>query len=73
MPNLDEAIRERAYHLWLADGGPEGKADTYWLTAQHEILAASVESSAVTVEAVPTKPARKTKAARSDKARTRAA
>jgi len=20
MPNLEEAIRERAYHLWIADG-----------------------------------------------------
>ena len=24
MPNLEEAIRERAYHLWIADGQPEG-------------------------------------------------
>ena len=37
MPNLEEAIRERAYHLWIADGQPEGKADIYWLNAQHEI------------------------------------
>ena len=29
MPNLDEAIRERAYHLWLNDGRPEGQADIY--------------------------------------------
>jgi hypothetical protein len=46
MPNLEEAIRERAYHLWIADGQPEGNADTYWLNAQHEILTASVESLA---------------------------
>ena len=26
MPNLEEAIRERAYHLWIADGQPEGHA-----------------------------------------------
>jgi hypothetical protein len=25
MPNLEDAIRERAYHLWIADGQPEGK------------------------------------------------
>jgi Protein of unknown function (DUF2934) len=29
MPNLEEAIRERAYHLWIEDGQPEGKADIY--------------------------------------------
>ena len=32
MPNLEEAIRERAYHLWIADGQPEDKADVYWLS-----------------------------------------
>jgi hypothetical protein len=31
MPNLEEAIRERAYHLWIADGQPEGRAEIYWL------------------------------------------
>lgn len=45
MPNLEDAIRERAYLLWLADGQPEGRADIYWLTAQREILAASMENS----------------------------
>src|SRR6266540_5327399 len=44
MPNLEEAIRERAYHLWIADGQPEGQADIYWLNAQREILTTSVES-----------------------------
>ena len=73
MPNLEEAIRERAYHLWVADGSPEGKADIYWLTAQHELLAASVESAAVVVAASATKPAKRARAARSDKARTRVA
>ena len=46
MPNLEEAIRERAYQLWLDDGRPEGQAEIYWLNAQREILAASVESPA---------------------------
>jgi hypothetical protein len=45
MPNLEEAIRERAYHLWIADGQPEGQADNYWLNAQREILTTSLESS----------------------------
>jgi Protein of unknown function (DUF2934) len=44
LPNLEEAIRERAYHLWIANGKPEGQADIYWLNAQREILTTSVES-----------------------------
>ena len=62
MPNLEEAIRERAYHLWIADGQPEGKADIYWLNAQHEILTTSVESLAGTAAAADTvaaKPAKR--------------
>jgi hypothetical protein len=74
MPNLEEAIRERAYHLWVADGQPEGKADIYWLNAQHEILTTSVENLATTAaptETVATKPARRVP--RSAKSKTRAA
>jgi len=48
MPNLEEAIRERAYHLWIADGQPEGKADVYWLSAQREVLTTSLEGSSET-------------------------
>ena len=43
MQNLDQAIRERAYHLWIAAGCPEGNSDAYWLDAQRELLASSVE------------------------------
>jgi Protein of unknown function (DUF2934) len=62
MPNLEESIRERAYHLWVADGQPMGRSDIYWLTAQREILAASVEnraSEAALTEMVVNKLARK--------------
>ena len=45
MPNLEETIRERAYHLWIADGQPEGQADVYWLNAQREILTLSLAST----------------------------
>ena len=75
MPNLEETIRERAYHLWIADGQPEGKAEIYWLNAQREILTTSVESSAgaaATVD-VATKPARRVGGVRSGKSKTRAA
>ena len=61
MPNLDEAIRERAYHLWLNDGRPEGQADIYWLNAQRDLLMASVEAIVAPAKAVAAKPARKPK------------
>jgi Protein of unknown function (DUF2934) len=81
MPNLEEAIRERAYHLWIADGQPEGQADIYWLNAQREILTTSVESPGSTASAaaptetgsVGTKPGKKARVARSGKSKTRAA
>jgi hypothetical protein len=76
MPNLEDAIRERAYHLWIADGQPEGKADIYWLNAQHEILTASVESlasPAAAADTVATKPAKRARVMRSEKTKTRAA
>jgi Protein of unknown function (DUF2934) len=76
MPNLEEAIRERAYHLWMADGQPDGKADIYWLNAQDEILTTSVESLASTAAAadtVATKPTKRAKVARSRKTQTIAA
>jgi hypothetical protein len=45
MQNLDQAIRERAYHLWIAAGSPEGNSDAYWLDAQRELLTTSVAVS----------------------------
>ena len=80
MPNLEEAIRERAYHLWIADGQPDGKADIYWLNAQREMLIASVESSGSTAAAastdtksVATKPAKKSRFPRVRRGKTPAA
>ena len=79
MPNLEEAIRERAYHLWIADGQPEGNADVYWLSAQREIRTTSLEGPSVTpatrhMDSVSTitKPVKKVKVARSGKSRTAA-
>jgi hypothetical protein len=75
MPNLEETIRERAYHLWIADGQPEGQADVYWLNAQREILTRSLEGSSTKhmdlVSATPKSV--KVKAIRSGKSKTRAA
>jgi hypothetical protein len=83
MPNLEEAIRERAYHLWIADGQPEGKADVYWLSAQREILTTSLEGSRKTAPATATahldsasattKLVKKARVARSGKGKSRAA
>jgi hypothetical protein len=81
MPNLDETIRERAYYLWSADGQPEGKADIYWLNAQRDVLATSLESSSsnsattalMDSVSATTKPGKKAKVARPRKGKTRAA
>ncbi len=75
MQNLEEAIRERAYHLWIADGQPDGQADIYWLNAQREILAISLGSpgSETDTVSVTAKPVKKAKVARSGKSKTRAA
>ena len=37
MPNMEEAIRERAYHLWIADGQPDGKAEIYWRSEERRV------------------------------------
>ena len=34
--NSEQQIRERAYHLWEADGRPEGRPDEYWYRACNE-------------------------------------
>jgi Protein of unknown function (DUF2934) len=69
MPNLDETIRERAYHLWIADGKPEGQADIYWLNAQRELLTTAVEGSV----SEAAQPAKKPRLARLRKSKTKAA
>ena len=67
MPNMEEAIRERAYHLWIADGQPDGKADIYWLNAQHELFTTSVDSLASTVAAADGVAAKSTKRAKTSR------
>jgi DUF2934 family protein len=46
MQDLEQTIRERAYHLWIADGCREGNAEGHWLSAQREVLAKSLGSFA---------------------------
>ena len=38
MLNTDQIIRERAYHLWMQEGCPEGRADYHWHLAHQEVL-----------------------------------
>ena len=79
MQDLEQAVRERAYHLWVADGRPEGNADVYWLSAQREILTTSLSSTETA--AIPskhsvsatTKPVKRPTVARSGKSKSRAA
>ena len=37
---LEHKIRERAYHLWVADGCRDGYSERHWLAAERELLAA---------------------------------
>jgi hypothetical protein len=46
MRNLEQAIRERAYHLWIESGRLDGNAEGHWLAAQRELLAASFSTMA---------------------------
>ena len=72
MQDLEQAIRERAYHLWMEGGCQDGQADAHWLAAQREILGASLgEVGLVKVgEQYPAKSAKpnKAKAARKKRA-----
>ena len=41
----DDAIRQRAYYLWEADGRPDGRGDHYWQVAHEEATRALVEET----------------------------
>jgi hypothetical protein len=60
------AIRERAYHFWLAAGRPNGNAEAYWFAAQREIQGVCLGSFApeTALEGGDKKPTKKAKAAR---------
>ena len=40
----DDAIRTRAYYLWLAAGRPDGAAVAHWCAARAELLAAAARA-----------------------------
>ena len=64
MHDLEQTIRERAYHLWVADGRRDGNAEAHWLAAQHEVLASVLQSpgSAPATPSVPKRVAKETTA-----------
>lgn len=37
--SLEAQIRVRAYHLWEAEGRPDGRAEEFWRLAQAEVSA----------------------------------
>ena len=41
----EDAIRQRAYFMWEADGRPDGKHDHYWAAAHAEATKAFVEAT----------------------------
>ena len=63
MQDLDQAIRERAYHLWIESGCEDGNADAHWLVAQREILTASLAEIGRADDSKPAKSAKPKKAA----------
>jgi hypothetical protein len=70
----DEAIKVRAYHLWEADGRPDGNQDHYWYQAAEEMKSngkANGASKAATPKkaVAPKEAAEKTAAAKPVKAK----
>lgn len=41
----EQRIRERAYHLWVAEGYPADRSDEFWTRAETEVGAESVVSA----------------------------
>ncbi len=41
----EDAIRQRAYYLWEADGRPDGRHEHYWTLAHAEATKALVETT----------------------------
>ena len=50
MQDLEQSIRERAYHLWIENGCTDGNAEAHWLAAQREVLSASLGTFARALE-----------------------
>ena len=66
-PHLEDMIRERAYHVWLAGGCRQGDDQHNWLLAEREVLSMAgpveIERAAPVETAVPAKPKKRGKRA----------
>jgi hypothetical protein len=60
----EKAIRERAYHIWEAEGRPHGRDREHWERASREIGAEAGKRSRKPATAAKAKPAGKAKSAR---------
>jgi len=40
-PDLRRKIEERAYHIWLENGGGHGDHECHWLQAERELMQAT--------------------------------
>jgi len=49
-PLSEDAIRDRAYLMWEADGRPEGMADHYWMKAAAPDVSAKPKAKATAVK-----------------------
>jgi hypothetical protein len=47
--DIEQRIRERAYHMWRENGCSEGESDRHWLAAEREVLAAFAASAPTTM------------------------
>ena len=68
MQDLEQAIRERAYHLWMEEGCQHGNAEAHWLAAQRDILASSLSTLGSFATASPKKSLKKTASSRKARA-----
>jgi hypothetical protein len=55
--DIEQRIRERAYHMWRESGCGDGESDRHWLAAEREVLAAFAASAPLTPRRATAKPA----------------
>ena len=67
MQDVEQVIRERAYHLWQESGCADGHAEAHWLAAQREVLQASFGELDRTAVGTPTGKPKKARAPRTKK------
>ena len=46
MQDMEQAIRERAYHMWNDAGRPDDRSESFWLSAQRDVLESSLQQIA---------------------------